>query len=116
MSFIISKTSTSHGESRKLYYLVQNYREDNKIKRRTLLKLNENVDLSAFFEKTLQEERNILDNLSKAKESFKKLLENEDQPQSGYLKKLLPIRIVGFENSLRRCRVTKDILQVHLKE
>lgn len=40
MAFVISKNSTERGIPTKLYYLVSNYREGKKVKRRTLLKLN----------------------------------------------------------------------------
>lgn len=47
MSFVISKKSSWHGQETKLYYLVQNYRVGNKIKRKTLMKLGQNPNLQA---------------------------------------------------------------------
>jgi len=41
MAFIISKNSKRDGNRRKLYYLVENYRDNGKIKRKTILHLNE---------------------------------------------------------------------------
>lgn len=50
MPFIISKTSKRHGRERKLYYFVENYRNDNRVKRETLLKLGENKNLQEHLE------------------------------------------------------------------
>lgn len=50
MAFIISKTSKKHGEVRELYYLVSNYRDGDKVKRETLLKLNGCKTLKEYLE------------------------------------------------------------------
>jgi hypothetical protein len=53
MAFIISKKSSKNGEARKIYYLVENYREDNRIKRKKLLALGEHDNLHDFLEVTI---------------------------------------------------------------
>ena len=46
MAFILGKDSVRNGEKRKLYYLVESYREGGKIKRRTIYKLRERESLT----------------------------------------------------------------------
>lgn len=46
MAFIVSKVSKKWGKERKLYYLVKNYREGNKIRRNAILRLGEGSNLS----------------------------------------------------------------------
>jgi len=60
MAFIISKSSNRHGKNRKLYYLVENYRDGNKVKRETLLKLNECKNLSELLEFVEREEADAI--------------------------------------------------------
>src|SRR5215469_1960379 len=66
MAFIISKLSKSNGETRKLYYLVKSYRENDKIKRKKLFALKTYSTLAKYLEASVNEE-------SKALSSFKRL-------------------------------------------
>lgn len=63
MAFIIRKISKRNGKIRSLYYLVINYRKGNRIKRKTLLKLNENKTPSELFVSTTKECVNLLNRL-----------------------------------------------------
>ena len=45
MAFIVCKKSRRHGEARDLFYLVENYRDGGKVKRRTLIGLGESTTL-----------------------------------------------------------------------
>ena len=64
MAFIISKKSSRHGKQHLLYYFVENYRKDNKIKRRTIFNLHLSNNLYDFYEILLKREKRILDALT----------------------------------------------------
>lgn len=64
MSFIISKISNANGIPHQLYYLVENYRKDNRIKRRTLLHLHQHRNLEELLKATQQEEGVLIQRLS----------------------------------------------------
>lgn len=65
MAFIISKKSTKYGKVQKLYYLVKNYREGNKIKRKTLLRLNSHASLKELLDSVEQKEVKLINRLNK---------------------------------------------------
>lgn len=46
MAFIVSKKSKLSGSERKLYYLVRNHREGNKMKREAIVRLGESPNLT----------------------------------------------------------------------
>jgi len=48
MAFIINKASYRKGKSHTLYYLVENYREKGKVKRRKLLNLHKNKSIQEY--------------------------------------------------------------------
>lgn len=110
MAFIISKKSTWGGETRLLYYLVENYREGNKIKRKTLLKLNKQNNLSEILQSTKQEEAKLLLELKTCKEKLDSITKNMNQPYSFYLIRHLPEAIREKTESLNECRRNREIL------
>lgn len=63
MAFIIRKKSARHGKERELYYLVANYRTGNKIKRKTLLKLNDSKNPAELLQVMEQEKANLTNRL-----------------------------------------------------
>lgn len=65
MVFIISKISTKYGKEHKLYYLVNNYRVGNKIKRQTLLRLRNYSSLNDLLKATEQNKIRLINKLNK---------------------------------------------------
>jgi len=65
MAFIINKKSKTRNGLKTLFYLVENYREDNRIRRRTVMTLGENNNLTGLL-KSIQDEEEVC--LSKIKE------------------------------------------------
>jgi hypothetical protein len=63
MEFIIHKKSNKWGQETELYYLVENYREGKKVKRRTLLHLFGIKSVEEFLIKTEKQEASLLENL-----------------------------------------------------
>lgn len=63
MAFIIHKKSNKWGQETELYYLVENYREGKKVKRRTLLHLFVSKSVEEFLIKTESQEAPLLESL-----------------------------------------------------
>lgn len=59
MAFIISKTSTGWGKTRRLFYLVENYRVNGKVKRRCLLSLRGFTSVADYLTVLLREEKRL---------------------------------------------------------
>lgn len=58
MAYILSKQSTLNGVKRNLYYVVESYRENGKVRRRTVLNLGEAQDtLQALININLERKR-----------------------------------------------------------
>lgn len=70
MAFIISKLSKRHDKVRRLFYLVANYRDGNKVKRETLLKLNECKTLSELMEFAEKKEMSAIERLQRNEEAL----------------------------------------------
>ena len=60
MAFIISKISKTRNNSKILYYLVENYRDGKKIKRRKISTLGEYCNLTDLLENLQKEENSCL--------------------------------------------------------
>lgn len=60
MAFIVSKISRFGDKARRLYYLVSNYREGNKVRRKAILSLEESKNLSEKLQKTIEQEKKAL--------------------------------------------------------
>jgi len=112
MAFIISKSSIKRGESRNLYYLVENYREGKKIRRRTIYKLYQYKNLDELFTQT-----------QKAESEYKKLLEVENikltdwltdthRPMFYYIRDQLKGKIKEIEYGLDYCQKQKETIEV----
>jgi len=98
--FVINKKSKSYGVTRQLDYLVENYRDGNKVKRRTLLPLGECTNLHEFLDLT---ERREAVALSMIKLDEKKLGDVSPWERGGLL------RVIGIrKNHLQRCRTNKE--------
>lgn len=110
MAFVISKKSANTGNTRNLYYLVENYRDGDKIKRDTLLKLHEFKNLEEYLHYMEQEEiryQKILDLFVKQLEDF--LTKNLVPRIVMYrfpseIRRKLIKRIKGAEDNLEECR------------
>lgn len=81
MAFVISKKSNERGEIKKLYYLVQNYRDGDKIKRRTLLSLKEYKTVAELLEATEQEYEYLVNRLRKFEKEREDFLKYGKTPQ-----------------------------------
>src|SRR3989344_544206 len=80
MAFIVSKKSSRNGKKRKLYYLVENYRKDNKVRRKTLLKLNEHKTVAELLESIEQERIDLVDRLRKFEKERDDFINNGKAP------------------------------------
>lgn len=60
MAFIVSKISKFGDKVRKLYYLVENYREGNKVRRRAILRLGESPSLTEALQCIQAKEKTVL--------------------------------------------------------
>jgi hypothetical protein len=59
MAYILAKQSTLNGIIRNLYYLVESYRENGKVKRKKILGLGESKDFSELIDRLGHKEREI---------------------------------------------------------
>jgi hypothetical protein len=112
MAFIIKKTSSRRGKTRTLHYLVANYRDNNEIKRETLLRLGESNNLGEFLEFTEREETELLNRLNKNKEKLENFIRYGTAsiflPRSPYMvRKNLIWWIKNAEKELEECRNKK---------
>ena len=80
MAFIITKKSKGHGQVRKLYYLVENYREGKKVKRKKLLALGLYNTVSQLLEATKQEETHLINALKQCEEKLTEYLATGKYP------------------------------------
>ncbi len=80
MAFIITKKSIFHERERLLYYLVANYRKDNKIKRKTLLKLGRCKTVPELFAFTEREAAALLAALSRDEKRLDDFLKTGKHP------------------------------------
>ena len=72
MAFIVNKKSVADGQEKLLYYLVENYREGNKVKRKTIFRLRSNATLDEFLAVMQRREIGILGRLAHVEEQFSK--------------------------------------------
>lgn len=84
MAFVISKESIKKGKTRELYYLVENYRSDGKIKRRTLLRLEECKTVAELYELTIQEQKMWYEKLSTRTKQLEALINRTDPRLAPY--------------------------------
>ncbi len=84
MAFIISKKSRQYGRMRLLYYLVENYRKDNKVKRRTLLHLHSHKSVAQLLNATEQEEAKQRDYVVSLERALNDLAETGKLPPLSY--------------------------------
>jgi hypothetical protein len=82
MAFIISKVSTYQGQKRKLYYLVENYRDKTtqKVRRRNLLKLDECKNLNELLNQTQRKVLDLTGRLEKDQKELDDLINNGKLP------------------------------------
>lgn len=80
MAFIISKKSTTKGEERLLYYLVENYRDNDKVKRRKLLALGDCKNVPEFLERMERRQVGILNRLEMNENRLKNFLATGKNP------------------------------------
>ncbi len=80
MPFIISKLSSRNGKSRKLYYLVENYRLGTKTKRRILVKLGENKTLNQYLNFLQEEKTQTLKRLDRFNFDLENFIKNGKVP------------------------------------
>jgi len=113
MAFIISKKSTLWGKTRKLYYLVENYRDGNKIKRKKLLNLNECKSLAEFFNSTEQEEAELLNRLNKYEKELDDFIKYGKTPPFSFgspyrIRQRLDMSIEQAKADLKECQSRKE--------
>lgn len=84
MAFVIHKKSKKYGKERKLYYLVENYREQGKIKRKTLLKLNDCKNVAELFHRTKQEQDRWVEQLEERKRRLDAIISKKHQQLAPY--------------------------------
>lgn len=111
MAFIISKTSQRHGNQRKLYYVVENYRIGKKIKRRTLLRLNEQNDPIDFILQLKNKITQLSAELETCKKKLEELLKNDNQPFFYLLKRQLEGAIRSKPQLITECQNKIEILE-----
>lgn len=80
MAFIISKESNERGQTKRLYYLVENYREGNKVKRKTLLALKEHRTVAEFLKSVEQEYTRLVNRLHKFKKELDDFIKYDKIP------------------------------------
>lgn len=82
MAFVISKKSTYRGQETHIYYLVENYRVGNKVKRRTLVALGFQKTLENYLRVVSRYENRSLEDLAKAKKELYELIEYGRLPKN----------------------------------
>lgn len=83
MAFVISKTSSRNGNFRELYYLVESYRENGKVKRKTIHKLKEYKDIDEAIA-AIEERKQPLIEKMKRLERDKELASQGRHPDFSY--------------------------------
>lgn len=85
MAFIISKKSKRNRQLRKLYYLVENYRQGKKVKRKTMLPLKEYNSVAELLKYEERQKAQVLEKIVHIKNTM------DDYRQHGKL----PPRFIG---------------------
>ncbi|SRR6266702_4722104 len=98
--FVINKKSERWGEIRSLYYLVENYREDGKIKRRTLFSLGEYKSPQEMFAFLERREATLIFILNESEKKIKNQLQKKSEVFS--LDTILNIKL------LKHCQIRKE--------
>ncbi|HIH13442.1 TPA: hypothetical protein HA242_07000 [Candidatus Woesearchaeota archaeon] len=80
MAFIISKKSRLWGQERRLYYLVESYREGDKVKRKTLLALKEHKSVAELLSHVEQKKARELDRVMQIKGKLDDFLQHGKLP------------------------------------
>jgi hypothetical protein len=116
MAFITKKTSSRWGKTRNLYYLVANYREDNKIKRETLLKMGESKSLIELLEFTEREENELLNSLNRNEKLLDDFINHNKAPKlmsrsPTIVYKNLTWWVENAKNELAECRNKKNLIR-----
>lgn len=101
MAFIISKKSSRWKKERNLYYLVENYRDGSKVKRKTLLALKEYNSVAGLLVFTEQKRIRLSNQLQKRIERLK------DYAKTGKTSSPLPPTIHTGRIMLRFVEETK---------
>jgi hypothetical protein len=115
MSFIVTKKSRKYGNERLLYYLVESYREDGKIKRRNLLALGTCKAVADLLGLTEQKEVGINGRISILEKKLDNFIKNGVLPSS-YVQndspKLIKERLIGrvqkLKDELSKCITEKE--------
>lgn len=84
MAFIISKKSVRNGNVNELYYLVENHREDKRIKRKTLLALKKYKTVAELLDSTLQEYASITNKLHRFEKDLDDLIRHDKKPRFSF--------------------------------
>lgn len=82
MAFVINKQSKRNGQIRKIYYLVENYRKDNKVKRKTLLTLGECKTVAELLVLIEKKEASLMDRLTNNERKLDEFLKTGNNPFS----------------------------------
>lgn len=118
MAFIITKKSNYGGEERLLYYFVENYRQGNKVKRKTIFKLGQCTNIYDYYEVILKREESLLSVVTKYEGKLNRLLEKGKQyPNVTYInietKRYKQLRD-DFESKLQKCQQIKATLESYM--
>ena len=116
MSFIISKNSKRHGVDRKVYYLVENYRDKGKVKRRTLLKLHEEGNIQVILEKLTRNEKVLRGNVRICENKLIKLERKNEDPNFYFAKLGVDIKMRKTMTMLGDVLYTKKGIKKILKK
>lgn len=116
MAFIISKNSKKWGKDRKVYYLVENYRDKGKVKRRTLLKLHEEGSIEVILEKLTINEKTLKENLKAYENKLLEIEKNKDDPKYFFAKLGIDSKIRNEEARLNDVVSTKKGIEKILKK
>ncbi len=119
MAFVINKKSKKYGKERKLYYLVENYREAGKIKRKTLLKLNDCKNVAELFQRTIQEQDRWVKQLEERKKRFDAITSKKYPQLSPYydsseLKARFRQKVWGAEFHIKELEKKINLLKIYL--
>lgn len=120
MAFIVSKKSSRNGRERELYYLVENYRKDNKVRRKTLLKLNEHKTVAELLTSIEQERIDLVDRLHKFEKERDDFINHGKAPPLSFgspymIRKRLEWAIKNTKTQLKACEKKIEEIKKHMQ-
>lgn len=119
MAFIIRKKSHRYGTTQTLYYLVNNYRIGNKIKRKTLVRLGICSNIYEYSRLIEEKEVSLLKKLAMSDITLERCEKYNKKPDLWYSTKALLIRklrrdICRIQGGLLNCQKEKEKIERYI--